>query len=60
MTTKVTVDAHAGWDVEVVEEVKTVEGVQERTTVVAKNTVKDFYIHSGLALKSVKELQVTP
>lgn len=57
MTTKVTVDAHAGWPVRVTllrgesSSIKTVEEV-----VVEPNTIKEFYIHSGLELLNIKEL----
>lgn len=56
MTTKVTVDAHAGWDVQV--EVINVSAQGEVTSieVVSKHTTKDFYIHSGMRLGEVKEL----
>lgn len=57
MTTRVTVDAHAGWPVKVTllrgepSSIKTVEEV-----VVEPNTIKDFYIHSGLSLLNVSEV----
>ena len=58
MTTKVTVDAHAGWDIEVVKLVISSEGIADmQIETVAKNTVKDFYIHSHLQLGSIKELK---
>ena len=58
MTTKVTVDAHAGWPVEVV----TIVGEpgypkSAQLTVVDSNTEQDFYIHSGLSILSVSEMQ---
>lgn len=58
MTTKVTIDAHAGWPVEV----KSIRGELGQpktfdTTIVEPNTVKDFYIHSGCAIQSIRELE---
>ena len=58
MTTKVTIDAHAGWPVEV----KSIRGEssQEKTldeTIVEPGTVRDFYIHSGLVITSIRELK---
>lgn len=58
MTTKVTVDAHAGWPVEVV--IKLGEPYQLKTLeiiVVNPNTVRDFYVHSGMEILSIKELE---
>jgi len=60
MTTKVTVDAHAGWDIEV----KTVFGEQsqekvEKIVIVPRKTVQDFYIHSGMYIASIKEIVQT-
>lgn len=57
MTTKVTVDAHAGWPVEV----KTIVGEPnqdkaEQTHIVEPNTVRDFYIHSGVSIIGIREL----
>jgi hypothetical protein len=57
MTTKVTVDAHAGWPVEV----KTINGEPgqpqtESVAVVDPNTTRDFYIHSGMQITGVREL----
>lgn len=58
MTTKVTVDAHAGWDIEVVvargeyNEIRVLE-----TEVVPAGTVREFYIHSGMRLVLVEEIR---
>lgn len=58
MTTKVTVDAHAGWDVEV----KMIDTdfrngtTTESVVIVPKFTTLDFYITSHRYL-SVKEIQ---
>lgn len=58
MTTKVTIDAHAGWDVKVeltsLNEAKEVTGVREE--IVPKHTVRDFYIHSHLKITEVSEV----
>ncbi len=57
MTTKVTIDAHAGWDVLVVEiqgEPSYPKRVKE--TIVPANEKMDFYIHSGSRIVTVEEL----
>lgn len=57
MTTRVTVDAHAGWPILVVmvagepTATKTI-----RQEVVPANEKKDFYIHSGLRIINIEEL----
>ena len=57
MTTKVTVDAHAGWPVQVVS-IRGEPNYQKevRSEVVQPNTAKDFYIHSGFRIISIEEL----
>ena len=61
MTTKVTIDAHAGWDVEyktvALDSTGNVDPNSEFTFVVSKNTVKDVYIHSHMQIISIKELR---
>ena len=59
MTTKVTVDAHAGWDVKIVSAELDSEGLVlvEVTNIVPKNTLQDFYIHSHKRLVSVEEVK---
>lgn len=59
MTTAVKVDAHAGWDVEVVVQTLDSEGavVAEVTNIVLKNTEQTFYIHSHMKLGSVQEVK---
>lgn len=65
MTTKVTVDAHAGWPVEVTTvdrvqiEGETAERVTESTTVVPPRAVQYFYVHSHRELR-IKELPAPP
>lgn len=57
MTTRVTVDAHAGWPVLVsflVGETKSTKNIL--VDIVEPNTSKDFYIHSGLRITSIEEL----
>lgn len=54
MTTAVTVDAHAGWPVEVQTRYK-IDGLIT-PTVVEPNTARVFYIHDGLEIVSIKEL----
>ena len=57
MTTRITVDAHAGWPVQVVGIYGEPNYPKEiRTEVVEPNTKKDFYIHSGFRIISVEEL----
>jgi hypothetical protein len=57
MTTKVTVDAHAGWPVQV-DIRKGESGTPDvfETATVEPNTVRDFYIHSGMSIVGIKEL----
>ena len=58
MTTAITVDAHAGWDVEVTTEKLNAHGDWEFNSkvVVKANTKETVYIHSHLQITSVKEL----
>ena len=61
MTTKVTVDAHAGWPVRVVKVQLNEDGTRgslSEETVLA-NTVQDFYVHSHLELE-IKEMTMPP
>lgn len=56
MTTRVTVDAHAGWPVLVV--LKYGEPGQAKTVTterVEPNQVRDFYVHSGLQIIGIEE-----
>lgn len=57
MTTKVTVDAHAGWDVLVVELVgePSHSPKEVRQTTVPAYEKRDFYIHSGCRIISIQE-----
>lgn len=52
MTTAVTVDAHAGWPVEV--QTRNISTIN--TEIVQPSTKKVFYIHDGLEIVSIKEL----
>ena len=57
MTTRVSVDAHAGWPVQVVGIHGEPHMPKEiRTDVVPPYTMKDFYVHSGFRIISVEEL----
>lgn len=57
MTTKVTVDAHAGWDVGVLLRVGEPSQVPElREEIVPAGTVREFYIHSGLRIVLIEEI----
>ena len=58
MTTKVTVDAHAGWPVKVTTVQLNSDGTpkQSSDTIVPANTKQDFYIHSHMQLAGVKEM----
>lgn len=59
MTTAITVDAHAGWDVEVTIQDLDSEGkvMTERSQVVPKMTKETLYIHSHRQISSIKELK---
>jgi hypothetical protein len=62
MTTKVTVDAHAGWPVQVTQISLDTEGNpagHETKTTVPPNTVQDFYIHSTMKIEC-KEMPFEP
>ena len=61
MTTKVTVDAHAGWPVEVVAIDLNENGtrLENPAQIVAPNTVQDFYVHSHRELR-VREMRRAP
>ena len=60
MTTRVTVDAHAGWPVMVTTIVGEPNSPKEiRNSVVDPNTTKDFYIHSGMRIINIEELPRT-
>jgi hypothetical protein len=58
MTTQVTVNAHAGWDVSVEVIDVNADGTETvvRTQVVSKHTEEHFYIHSHRRLGVVKEI----
>lgn len=57
MTTAVTIDAHAGWPVEV-ELRKGEPGTPDvfETKIIAPNTKETVYIHSGCSILGIKEL----
>lgn len=57
MTTKVTVDAHAGWPVKVTSVQLDSDGkvTGESSSTVPPNTKQDFYVHSHLELH-IKEM----
>lgn len=58
MTTKVTIDAHAGWPVEVtLRDGEPDYPKSARIEVVEPNTTRDFYIHSGLEILGVREMK---
>ena len=52
MTTKVTVDAHAGWPVRVT----ALEGTGQAVYTVEPNATRDFYVHSSMDLR-IHEIQ---
>ncbi len=57
MTTKITVDAHAGWPVLVVSlQGETNYPKTIREDIVPANETRDFYIHSGLRIVHIEEL----
>lgn len=57
MTTKVTVDAHAGWPVKVTQVTLDQKGNEttSSTTTVPPNTAQDFYVHSHMKI-AVEEM----
>jgi len=58
MTTKVTIDAHAGWPVKVVlssPKATDVDDTQEE--VVPANTTRDFYIHDSQNIVLIEEMK---
>lgn len=57
MTTKVTVDAHAGWPVMVTLLSGEPGHIRQVTNeLVEPGTTRDFYIHSGLRIINIDEL----
>jgi len=57
MTTKITVDAHAGWDVAVkIAEKREGDSWFVREEIVPKLTQRDFYVHSGMEIWGVREV----
>lgn len=63
MTTRIHVDAHAGWDVKVTVETRVyvpdranIEAWSTSVEVVARNTQRDFYVHSGMRIRSIEEV----
>lgn len=59
MTTKVTVDAHAGWPVQVISQQLGQDGKpagEPRETIVPPHTTQDFYVHGHMEITSVKEM----
>lgn len=58
MTTKVTVDAHAGWPVEVVTLIgESTYRRESRVVRVEAGTTQDFYVHSSCSILSIVELK---
>ncbi len=59
MTTAITIDAHAGWDVEVVIQDLDSDGnrITEHVQVIPKHTKETVYIHSHCQISSIKELK---
>lgn len=56
MTTKITVDAHAGWPVLVTIKKGEFNSVKTVTTeTVEPNTTRDFYVHSGQQIIGIEE-----
>lgn len=57
MTTRITVDAHAGWPVAVVTRNGEPGQIASFSTeIVAPKTSKDFYIHSGMRIVAIEEV----
>lgn len=60
MTTKVTVDAHAGWPVLVtIKRGETGYAKSVETETVEPNTQRDFYIHSGMQIVGIEEQPIS-
>jgi hypothetical protein len=59
MTTSITVDAHAGWDVEVTIAEGSDHAGTFRVRIVPKNTKETFYVHSTMRITSIRELPHT-
>ena len=60
MTTKVTVDAHAGWPVKVVRVYQKGYGYLNNTEVIVPAyTTQDFYPHAGMHLEIYEEPEWT-
>ena len=57
MTTKVTIDAHAGWPVKIVFNVPGKDDVDDREEIVPANTVRDFYIHDSQNIVLIEEMK---
>lgn len=60
MTTRILIDAHAGWDIEVVIQSMNDAGTEvssERTQIVKAHTQENFYIHSHLRIGSIREIK---
>lgn len=61
MTTRITVDAHAGWPVEVTTETQSISAgstpeIAVSKQIVAANSVENFYIHDGMSITGIQEL----
>jgi hypothetical protein len=61
MTTAVKIDAHAGWDVEVLCRAFNGDGstVSVSTHIVPKHTEQTFYVHSNMEIARVTEIKPT-
>lgn len=55
MTTKVTIDAHAGWDVKILIDNHVDESPREE--IVRANTVCDYYIHDSQSIVLIEEVK---
>ena len=61
MTTKITVDAHAGWPVLVrLKRGEPHAQKSDETVLVEPGTTMDFYIHSGLIITGIEETNADP
>ncbi|SKB62412.1 hypothetical protein [Sphingopyxis flava] len=58
MTTRVTIDAHAGWPVEVtLREGEPDYPKSAKVVIVRPGGQQDFYIHSGLEILGIREMK---
>ena len=60
MTTKVTVDAHAGWPVEVIQQDRYNDQTTLKIEIVPAKEARDFYITDTRSIIGVREMKRPP